>query len=384
MRERSPVHLGLLVCVIGACATIPPANVPCTSDGDCDLAVGGGCLAAPSGNRWCSYLDPSCASGRQWSNVDTGDDLGGTCVPDVPPDPYVGGYVFVSDRDGNNEIYLMAADGSQQIAITQDPGEDLDPMWSPDGQHIAFRSSRNGVIELFVMTPDGGGVTDLSHGEAAWARWSPDGAHLAFVSRRSGQPELYVTALDGSEPRQLTSDGGSAPAWSPDGRRLVYVHDNNLVIISADGSTRRVLTNGHSDEPVWDPTGERIAYTRFEVDSSVVFVMSAIGGAPVPVTTTPGGFMHLPAWSPDGSRLAYLVDDGTDVRVWAMELGAPPAPVEVVAEPTPPMWACDGAAIISSQRSATDLDVVRVTIGLGDVTNLSHHAGADRGAAMRP
>ena len=68
---------------------------------------------------------------------------------------------FVSDRDGNNEVYVMNADGTGQTRLTNDPAIDAEPAFSPDGTKIAFTSSRDGNAEVYVMNADGTGQTDL-------------------------------------------------------------------------------------------------------------------------------------------------------------------------------------------------------------------------------
>ncbi len=69
---------------------------------------------------------------------------------------------FQTDRDGNAEIYTMSADGSAQTNLTNDPAEDQDPAWSPNGLKIAFHSNRDGDNEIFVMNADGSGVTQVT------------------------------------------------------------------------------------------------------------------------------------------------------------------------------------------------------------------------------
>ncbi len=83
--------------------------------------------------------------------------------------------VFMSIRDGNWEIYLMSADGSGQTNLTNDPGQDMAPACSGDGRRIAFVSDRDGSMEIYVMNADGTGVTRLTdHAEGNLApKWCP-------------------------------------------------------------------------------------------------------------------------------------------------------------------------------------------------------------------
>ncbi|MDQ3854540.1 MAG: hypothetical protein M3299_17110, partial [Thermoproteota archaeon] len=91
--------------------------------------------------------------------------------------------VFFSERDGNQEIYIMnAADGSNQTRLTSVNASDSDPSWSPDGAKIAFESDREGNSNIYVMNTDGSGLTQLTDNLANYSnpRWSPDGTKIAF------------------------------------------------------------------------------------------------------------------------------------------------------------------------------------------------------------
>ena len=126
------------------------------------------------------------------------------------------------------------------------------PTWSPDGQHIAFGSERDGRAEIYVIGSDGSNRRRLTD-HPAWAAlptWSPDGRHIAFVSER-GVSDIYVIGSDGSNRRNLTNDShwDWSPSWSPDGRHIAFVSRRGsagkaeIYVIGSDGSNSRRLTD---------------------------------------------------------------------------------------------------------------------------------------------
>ena len=113
----------------------------------------------------------------------------------------------MSNRDGDYEIYVMAADGSQPTRLTRNSARDLSPAWSPDGTQIAFDSYRDGNWEIYVMAADGSQPTRLTRNDAidGIPAWSPDGTQIAFMSDRDGDFEIYVMA---AKPETSGDDGG--------------------------------------------------------------------------------------------------------------------------------------------------------------------------------
>ena len=90
-----------------------------------------------------------------------------------------GKIAFTSNRDGNEEIYLMNDDGTNQVNLTNNPAPDWYPNWSPDGQNIVFSSSRDASGEndenIYSMNADGSNVERLTFGPgwSGFASWSP-------------------------------------------------------------------------------------------------------------------------------------------------------------------------------------------------------------------
>jgi Tol biopolymer transport system component len=125
---------------------------------------------------------------------------------------------FVSNRDGHDtELYVMNADGSNPLRLTDDGLDDHMPAWSPDNQRIAFTKSNGAGIH--IINSDGTNlVSVITFG--SWPAWSPDGLRLAFVqldSDNNFRGTVFISKTDGTEKVKVTNnpDGARAPSWAP-------------------------------------------------------------------------------------------------------------------------------------------------------------------------
>jgi Tol biopolymer transport system component len=245
-----------------------------------------------------------------------------------------GKIAFVTNRDGNNEVYVMKADGTDQTRLTYDPGDDWSPAWSSDGQRIVFTSSRDaqlpGVHNIYIMNADGGDVIRLTYNQAwdEYGAWSPDGQHIAFVSTADNNAEIFAVNTDGSNYQRLTYNQADDrnPSWSPDGRRLALASRRTgtwqIFVMDADGGnqTRLTYSDANDFDPTWSPDGSRIAFVSDRDGNAEIYVMNADGSGQTRLTDNHARDEH-PTWSPDGSALAFWSnreEDRNDVYVmWA-------------------------------------------------------------------
>lgn len=137
---------------------------------------------------------------------------------------------FESYRYGGNngEVYVMNSNGGGETRLTDSPGYDGSPNWSPDGSKIAFVSSRGGSYKIWVMNADGSSVMPLSQPRAFDPAWSPDGGTIAYDADSDGDgwEELWLMNADGSNQRKVYDPSGQvvawARSWSPDGRYVAF------------------------------------------------------------------------------------------------------------------------------------------------------------------
>ena len=171
-------------------------------------------------------------------------------------------------------IDLGPAGAEGVVNITPDLFSDRNPAWSPDGDRIAFDTTRDGNDDVFAMDVDGGNLDRLTTHPAADSdpNWSPAGDALAFTSTRDGSDAIYTMDADGTAQTRRTGLGAGPsrqPAWSPDGTRIVFsgvrgeITLPQLVVITADGAFESPLGNasGRADyEPDWQPAS--LGYPR--------------------------------------------------------------------------------------------------------------------------
>ena len=211
---------------------------------------------------------------------------------------------FISDRDGNWEIYTMDADGSDQRRLTRTPEKDEGfPAFSPNSEEIAYVTDPDDDPAIHVMNAGAAGGRKLTGG--GWPTWSADGRTISYTSYSIGE-RIHVINADGSDPprRLAGSSGDSEGAYSPDGEKIAFMSpndDEDIYVMNADGSGRTRLTddvpgNDHWP-PTWSPDSTRIAFTSDGLQGSDIYAMNADGSGLTKVTGDPAN-AAFPAWQP--------------------------------------------------------------------------------------
>lgn len=232
--------------------------------------------------------------------------------------------VYVGPFGGGLALYVADEITGDSRLVTTGP-IDSAPAWSPDGTRIAFARWIGEATDIFVVDADGSNLVRLTDnaGQDSEPAWSPDGSSLAFLSERDGVWSVYVMNADGTDPRPFPGfpEGVASLDWSPDGRRIVFdrlvdYHYRVSILDLITGDLRDLPDDVRGSKPCWSPDGQWIAFAG---DAQIGIVRAE--GTGLRWLTGQGGRNSHPSWSPDGARVAYQSDDLGRDMICAVSVG---------------------------------------------------------------
>jgi uncharacterized protein YjdB len=364
----NPLRAAWNVSVIAGSVKLPAARFGLAREGRRSLTASftddtGAVLGPASGLTWSSD-EPAVATVSEDGTV-TGAGYGrARILATAPGGKSASAEVFVEDelllvstRGGASRLYWLGRSNLAGLRrATADTGSATDPAISPDGSRVAFVSTRDGNPEVYVMDADGTNLTRVTNDPQPDGRpvFTADGAGIVFQSLRSGKPQIYTAALDGSGTKALTTDSVSqTPTVSPDGGTISFASVRSktyhIWLMGRDGSSQRAFTKGalqNEMEPHFLRDGS-LAYVveRREAKGTVRMVVKAdlATGAITPLTGTDLPIASF-ALSPAGDLIALVVPSDPNnrrnplYRIYLQTVGGS-TPTPIPAGPTEQMMA---------------------------------------------
>ncbi|HEX8148437.1 MAG TPA: winged helix-turn-helix domain-containing protein [Pyrinomonadaceae bacterium] len=227
-----------------------------------------------------------------------------------------GRVVYVSTLSGNQDIWVMNADGSGQKQLTFDRSADFDPTVSPDGRHVVFASERSGRNKLWRIDLDGGNPTQMTTGAAVdfLPNYSPDGRWVVYTSDDTRETGLWKIPSGGGEPSRLTNKVAVWPSVSPDSRFVACWHIDEqkksiaLAVVPIEGgepvkSFEVSPTTNTWAEIRWTPDGRGLTYVDAPDGVGNVWLQPLAGGPPKRLTDFKSDRIFRFDWSRDGKQL---------------------------------------------------------------------------------
>lgn len=241
--------------------------------------------------------------------------------------------VFVSNRTGSKEIWVMNWDGSDQRPLTHYHSIATFPSASPDGHMVAFTCYASNRPDVYMVSIDTGRRLPFYNPRAsmnAFVTFTPDSKRVIFSSTAGGGPaQLYTANVDGSGLRRLSSTRAIEvePKINPKtGTDLVDVSDRSglpqIYHMNLEGTDvlRLSAGTGEATNPAWNPDGEHIAFAwtkGFEPGNYNIFVMDTATQQTTQLTANEGRNEN-PSWAPDGTHIVYASKRGRQSQIWVM------------------------------------------------------------------
>lgn len=287
--------------------------------------------------------------------------------------------VFISDRDGDLNIYSLDTKNNIQKKITSNKSDDFMHSVSKDGSKITFISKGENSLDVYVIDIDGSNIKQVTNdiNNNLEPVLSPDNQKVLFTTDKN----IYISNVDGSEQKRLTntlSDNSSA-SFSNDGKKIVFKSSNDIYMMDIDGNNLKKLNKaGDSNgNPKFSPDDKKIAYISKRENKWNIYILDLTTNAEIKLTDNLEDKYF--SWSPNGKKIAFITnsnESSNEINIINSD-GSGKITIDTSSYSNIVSWSNDGNKVVYSKEINGNDEIIMFNFEDRKISNLTNNNSND-------